>query len=192
MGHQFKMVIFEDPWHSQLYIAERIAVELSLRLRSVAARIRTPNLPFAGLSFMEFYINCTFPFFYAFSFFSVWFYLMRPFNQQKNILSTLFYLNTKERFSYLEKQICLIILLLDPRPRKCHQTNTSHKLILCSFADMHGHILNAFNFRIMLKWNMYDTCRRGLVKVNVRRNRKRWTGNFCIKEKYFFHIGSLM
>ena len=29
-GHPFIMIISEDPWHSQLYVAERLAVELSL------------------------------------------------------------------------------------------------------------------------------------------------------------------
>ena len=48
-GHPFIMVISEDPWHTP--IAERSAVELSilfLRLRSVAAGIRTPKLRLAG------------------------------------------------------------------------------------------------------------------------------------------------
>ena len=47
--HTFIMVISEDPWHTPF--AERLAVELSLlvflRIRSVADRIWTTNLPLA-------------------------------------------------------------------------------------------------------------------------------------------------
>ena len=47
LGHPFIMVIFEDPWHSQLLpsVWQWSCHYLFLRLKSVAAGIRTPNLP---------------------------------------------------------------------------------------------------------------------------------------------------
>ena len=49
-GHPFSMVIFEDPWHSHLLLSvyQWSCHYLFLRIRSVAAGIRTPNLPLAG------------------------------------------------------------------------------------------------------------------------------------------------
>ena len=47
-GNPFIKVISEHPWHTP--VTERLAVELSL-LKSVAAWIRTPNLPLAGRTF---------------------------------------------------------------------------------------------------------------------------------------------
>ena len=48
-GHPFIMVFCEDPWHSQLLlsISEQSLYYLFYPLRSVAAGIRTPNLPLA-------------------------------------------------------------------------------------------------------------------------------------------------
>ena len=48
-GHLFIMVISEDPWHSHLMpsVWQWSCHYLFLRLRSVAAGIRTPNLPLA-------------------------------------------------------------------------------------------------------------------------------------------------
>ena len=46
-GHPFIMVISEDPWHSRLLPSEWSCHYLFLRLSSVAAGIRTPNLPLA-------------------------------------------------------------------------------------------------------------------------------------------------
>ena len=70
-GHPFIMVISEYPWHSYLLpgVWQWSCHYLFLRHRSVAAGIRTLNLPFAGLSFMEFYLNCIFLFFIFFLFF---------------------------------------------------------------------------------------------------------------------------
>ena len=50
MDLPFIMVISEDPWHSHqmLSVWQRSCHYLFLRLRSVAAGIRTPNPPFAG------------------------------------------------------------------------------------------------------------------------------------------------
>ena len=49
-GHPFIMVISEDPWHSHLLpnVWQWNCHYLFSRLRSVAAGIRTPNLPLAG------------------------------------------------------------------------------------------------------------------------------------------------
>ena len=49
-GHPFIVVISEDPWHSHLFPSVWMwsCHYLFLRLRSVAAGIRTPNLPLAG------------------------------------------------------------------------------------------------------------------------------------------------
>ena len=53
-GHPFIMVISEDPWHSHLLpsVWQRSYHYLFLRLRSVAAGIRTYNLPLAGRKFL--------------------------------------------------------------------------------------------------------------------------------------------
>ena len=49
-GNLFIMVIYVDPWHSHLLpsVKQWIRHYLFLRFRSVAAGIRTPNLPLAG------------------------------------------------------------------------------------------------------------------------------------------------
>ena len=50
-GHPFIMVISEDPWHSSHLLPsvwQWSCHNLFLRLRSVAAGIRIPNLPLAG------------------------------------------------------------------------------------------------------------------------------------------------
>ena len=49
-GHPFKMVIFEDPWHSHLLssVWQWSYHHLFKRLRSVSAWIRTANLPLTG------------------------------------------------------------------------------------------------------------------------------------------------
>ena len=50
-GHPFMMVISEDPWHSRLLPSVwsgAVTTGLCLRHGSVAAGIRTPNLPPAG------------------------------------------------------------------------------------------------------------------------------------------------
>ena len=50
-GHQFKIVIFEDPWHSRLLLSIQhwSYHYLFLRIRSVTAGIQSPNLPLLGL-----------------------------------------------------------------------------------------------------------------------------------------------
>ena len=50
MGHPFIIVISEEPWHPHLLpiICQSSCHYLFLRHRSVAAWIRTPNLPLAG------------------------------------------------------------------------------------------------------------------------------------------------
>ena len=52
-GHPLIMVISEDPWHSHLLpsVWQWSCHYLFLRLRSVAAGIGTPNLPFAKQTF---------------------------------------------------------------------------------------------------------------------------------------------
>ena len=52
MGHPFIMVNYENPWHSLLLLSvwQWSCHYLFLRLWSVAAGIRTPNLPHVGLT----------------------------------------------------------------------------------------------------------------------------------------------